>query len=332
LAVFYFRPQDYLCHLLVAILAAKSVFQAFDVIDFYFRSQVQSKYTVWAKNGAYFIVILVKIALILLKAPLVAFAWAMALETGLGAAGLVLTYRLQGYSFKRWRVSFRQAQELLHNSWPLLFSSLMIMLYMRIDQVMLGQLADNRAVGIYSAAVRLSEIWYFVPMIIASSIFPSLVKSKQLGEQEYLRRVQKYFNLNALLAYALAIPTSLLSHSIISGLYGDAYRGAENIFSILIWACLFVFTGVAREQFLLSEGMMRFSLLATGLGAISNIVLNLFLIPIYSGVGAAIATLISYCLSAYLSSFFIKYPFNVGYLQTKSLLLLNNLSFNKRVQ
>jgi PST family polysaccharide transporter len=277
-------------------------------------------------------VALVKIALILLKAPLLAFAWAAAAEASLGAGALFLVYRLRGYSCKGWSASLRQAQKLLRDSWPLIFSSLMIMIYLRIDQVMLGQMADDKAVGIYSAAVRLSEIWYFVPMIIASSVFPSLVKSKQFGEQEYLRRVQKYFNLNAMLAYALVIPTSLLSHQIISLLYGDAYRGAETIFTIQIWGCLFVFMGVAREHFLLNEGMMRFILMATSIGAISNIILNIFLIPLYSGVGAAIATLFSYFLSAYLSSFLINYPFNVGYMQTKSLLLLNNLSFYKKLQ
>ena len=320
LAVSYLRPEDYLCRWLVGILAAKTVFQAFDVIDFWFRSQVQSKYTVWAKNTAYFLVALVKIALILLKAPLIAFAWAAAAETGLGAGALVLVYRLRGYSCQGWSASLRQAQKLLRDSWPIIFSSLMIMLYLRIDQVMLGQMADDKAVGIYSAAVRLSEIWYFVPMIIASSVFPSLVKSKQLGEQEYLHRVQQYFDLSAMLAYALVIPTSLLSNHIISLLYGDAYRGAETIFTILIWGCLFVFLGTAREQFLISEGMTRFIMLATSMGAISNILLNILLIPIYSGVGAAIATLVAEFITVFLCSFFMNRFRNIGVMLSKSII------------
>lgn len=326
LAIYYLRPEDYLCRWLVGILAAKTVFQAFDVIDFWFRSQVQSKYTVWAKNTAYFLVALVKIALILLKAPLIAFAWAMAAEAGLGAGALVLVYRLRGYSCQGWSASLHQAQKLLRDSWPLIFSSLMIMIYLRIDQVMLGQMADDKAVGIYSAAVRLSEIWYFVPMILASSVFPSLVKSKQLGEPEYLRRIQKYFDLNVLLAYALAIPTSLLSPIIISSLYGNAYQGAEIIFAILIWGCLFVFMGVAREQYMLSEGMMKISLITTTVGAISNIILNLFLIPIYLGVGAAISTLLAQIIAAYLCSFLINRPINLGYMLTMSILCPLRLS------
>ena len=112
-AISLLRPQDSLSRWLVGIFAAKTVFQAFEVIDFWFRSQLQSKYTVWVKNTAYFIVILVKITLILLKAPLIAFAWATAAETGLGAAGLWIAYRHQGRTLQVWRASFRQARELL---------------------------------------------------------------------------------------------------------------------------------------------------------------------------------------------------------------------------
>jgi polysaccharide transporter, PST family len=319
-AISFFRPQDPLARWLVGILGARMVFQAFDVIDFWFRSQVQSKYAVWAKNTAYFLVVLVKISLILLKAPLIAFAWAMVAETGLGAAGLVIAYRFQGGTMQKWLASFHQVRELLRDSWPMIFSGFVVMVYARIDQVMLGQMADDKAVGVYSAAVRLSEIWYFVPVIIASSVFPSLVKSKELGQQEYLHRIQKYFDLNVLLAYVLAIPTSLLSSTIISFLYGDSYQGAENIFTILIWGSLFVFMGVARHQVLLTEGLLRFALVSTVLGAIANIILNIWLIPVYSGVGAAIATLVAQFIAAYLSSFFIKKFNNLGIMLTKSLI------------
>jgi len=314
------RPQDSLIRWLVAIFAATTVFQAVDVIDFWFKSQVQSRYTVWAKNSAYSLVVLVKVALILGKAPLIAFAWAVLAEVALWALGLVFVYRLKGYSLRLWSFRPRLARDLLSNSWPLIFSSFMITIYMRIDQVMLGQMKGVEAVGIYSAAVRLSEVWYFIPMIIASSVFPSLIQSKELGEVIYAQRLQKYFHLNTLLAYGLALPTSLLSPFIVSFLYGDSYQGAEKIFFILIWASPIVFLGVAREQYLLNEGLVKFSLLATTIGATSNILLNLVLIPRFSGFGAAIATLISYSLSNYLSSFLLKSPLRIGWMQTNSLI------------
>jgi O-antigen/teichoic acid export membrane protein len=107
---------------------------------------------------------------------------------------------------------------------------------------------------------------------------------------------------------------------IIAGLYGDAYKGAETILAIHIWSSIFVFLGVARGKYLVTEGLLKFSLLATSLGAIMNIVLNIFLIPKYHGVGAAMATVISYFTSAFLSSFFYRPLVQTGIMQTKALL------------
>ena len=98
------------------------------------------------------------------------------------------------------------AISLVKESWPLIFAGLAIAVYMKIDQIMLGEMIGKKAVGTYAAAVRLSEIWYFIPMAIASSVFPSIVKSKQLDEQIYKKRMQKFYDLNAILAYGLSVP------------------------------------------------------------------------------------------------------------------------------
>jgi PST family polysaccharide transporter len=62
--------------------------------------------------------------------------------------------------------------KLLVESWPLILSGLTIILYMRIDQIMLAQMMGNEEVGLYSAVLIFSEIWYFIPTIIVSSIIP----------------------------------------------------------------------------------------------------------------------------------------------------------------
>ena len=50
---------------------------------------------------------------------------------------------------------------------------------MKIDQVMIKEMLGAEAVGQYAAAVRLSEVWYFIPIIIASSLFPAIVILKK---------------------------------------------------------------------------------------------------------------------------------------------------------
>lgn len=315
------RPDDSLTRWLVGITAAGTIFQAFDAIDFFFQSQVQSRFTVWAKSTAFFITSLVKIVFVLAQAPLIAFAWAGSAEFALGAMGLLTAYRLNGHSLRAWTASMARARDLLRNSWPLILSGIMIMVYMKIDQIMLGEMVGDEAVGIFSAAARLSEIWYFIPVSIASSVFPSLVKSKSLGDKIYYHQIQRYYDFSALIAYCLAVPAYFLSYHIVFISYGSLYSGAECIFSIHIWTCLFVFMGVAREKYLINEGKFKFSFFCAFIGCITNIVLNYLLIPNYHGSGAAIASLCSQCVSAYISSFFISAYINTGIMQTKSIFI-----------
>ena len=296
------RHDDQLTISLVAILSSVGIFQAFNTIDLWFQSQVQSKYTVIAKNTAFVITALVKVALISFHAPLIAFAWAALGEVSLGAIGLIISYRVRGYSPWLWPWSSPLAKTLLKESWPLILSGLTIMIYMRIDQIMLGQMVGDKAVGLYSAATRISEVWYFIPMAIASSVSPTIYAAKEISESLYYRRIEQFLRLLSWLSIVLAVPMSFLSGTIITVLFGKSYEPSASILAIHIWASLFVFMGVGTSSWFIAEGLTQFALRRTIIGAITNVFLNIFLIPAYGGVGAAIATVISQAFASFLSN------------------------------
>ena len=316
------RPGESLTRSLVALLSAATVLHAFDAIDFWFQSQVQSKNSVIARNVAFSLVALVRVALVLRHAPLIAFAWAALLEVALGMAGLVVAYRLKRMSLRRWRATFARARALLTDSWPLMVSGLAIMVYMRIGQVMLGEMAGDQAVGLYSAATRISELWYFVPMAIVSSVFPSLVETKATDEGLYYARLQKLFSAVTGLALLVAVPVTLLSAQLVIALFGRSYAAAAPALSIQIWAGLFVSLGVARSSWIVAEGLTRFSLMATIAGSITSVLLNLLLIPAYGASGAAAALLASQFVAACLSGVFYRKARKIFVMQAKSLVLM----------
>lgn len=173
------------------IIALSLIFQIFDGINLWFQSQVQSKYVVYAKNGAYILANAIKILLIQAKAPLIFFAVITLGEVVFSALGLVIVYRLTGHLFKTWKFNFPLARDLLKESWPNILTGFSIAIYMRVDQLMLGSMIGDEAVGIYSVGVRLAEIWYFVPVAISSSVNPAIIRAKQEGEESYYRRIQK---------------------------------------------------------------------------------------------------------------------------------------------
>jgi PST family polysaccharide transporter len=292
------RPAETLIRWLILIIAAGTVFQAFDTIDYWFQSHVQSRYTVIAKNAAFLFTALLKIILLIVKAPLIAFASAGLIEIIAGAMGLLIAYKSRGQYLKSWGWSLSWAKRLLRDSWPLIFAVFSINIYMRIDQVMLGEMIGGNAVGLYSAAVKLSEIWYFIPAALVSSAAPAIIQIKTENEALYYLRLQKLFNIMTALSLSIAIPMTFLSTRLVTLLFGSAYSTAGQVLAIHIWAAVFVFLGLAQGPWDVSENLTKFSLLRTASGAVLNIVLNLILIPKFSIVGAAVATVVSQSFSA----------------------------------
>ena len=313
-------PADVSARWLVAVVSLSTIFQSWFVVDLWFQSQVQSKYTVWSKSTAYLVANVFKIAAILLGAPVIYFAVAVVLEVALSAAGLALNYRRRGHRFGAWRPNLARARHLLSDSWPLALSSLMVLIYMRVDVIMLGEMSGDAAVGIYTSVSRLVDYSAFVPLVIASSLFPSLVKSKERSVKIYTERLQGFYDANAAIAYAIILVAVPLAPYFILGLYGREYAAATPIFVIYIWANLFSYIAVARSRQLINDGFIKFSLVTSALGLIINVSLNLLLIPQYQGVGAAIATVAAQVGAGYLSSLLLLKRSNIWLLQSKALL------------
>ncbi len=299
IAIYFLRPDDSLARLIVALLGFALVFKASDVVRYWFESQVQSRYVVWVENGVFLVLVAFKIALVLSAAPLMAFVWVTFAETLLVAVGLLVIYSRRSGRLAAWCTSASRIKRLLADSWPLILSGLAVMIYMRIDQIMLGQMLGDQAVGVYSAAVRISEVWYFVPTAIISSVLPAIIAARKVDPGIYLARLQKLYDILFLVAISVAVPMSFLSGPAVALLFGDAFAGAGSILSIHIWSGVFVFLGMASSQWLILEGHQKAILQRTLLGAVVNIFANLIFIPSYGADGAAYATVLSYCIAVF---------------------------------
>jgi O-antigen/teichoic acid export membrane protein len=295
------RPDDPLARTIVAILGSMMLLKVSQIAVYWFESQVQSKYIVWVQNSVFLLFALVKVLLILREAALIAFVWAMLAEAAVVAIALLVVMGARGQALSRLRVSVIRANALLRDSWPLILSSIAIMLYMKIDQIMLGQMIGDEAVGIYSAAVRISEVWYFIPMVVVASVFPAILEAKNRSNTLYYARLQQLYDLMVLLSVSVALPMTFIATPLVVLLFGAPYAASGTVLAIHIWASVFVFLGVASSKWFLAENRQLLSLQRTVLGAIANVGLNLWLIPFYGPVGAAIATVGSYAIAAFLS-------------------------------
>ena len=313
------QPHDREALLLVGILSVGSIFQAVDTIDLFFQSQVKSKISVWSKNSAFLVFAAVRIALIHFRATLWPFAVAGAGEVVLGACGLIAGYHFSGEKFRSWRSRGHRAVELLKQSWPAIFSGVAIMIYMRIDMVMLKMMRGDVAAGLYAAATRVSEVWYFIPVAIVSSVSPSIMRVKNNPELFY-GRLRKLFFLMTWISVGIGSTVALLSNFIVKHLYSVAYIAAAPVLAVHIWASVFVFLGVAQMPWDTSQNLLKLSLYRTAAGAVINVAMNIVLIPRYSAMGAAIATVVAYAISAVIANAFSARTRVIFLMQIKSFL------------
>lgn len=318
LMILPFTNNDYKTSLLVYIIATSMIFQCFNVIDMYFQSKVLSKYISWANAIVLAISSIIKVTLILLDAPLIFFAFVVAFDGLVLAVGLLFFYTKVGEKVSEWRFHFGLAKELLNDSWPLILANLFYTIYAKIDQVMINEMLGPEAVGNYAAAMRLSDVWYFLPIAVTSSVFPAILNAKKSNYKLYEERMQKLYLFMVWMALAIALPMTFISDALVLALYGVAYEGAGLILMIHIWASVFVFLGVASSKWLLAENLPFCSLYRNLFGLVLNVSLNYFFIPIMGAVGAAIASLIAYAAAFYLFDLFFSVTRGAFYMKTRA--------------
>lgn len=311
---------------LVFIIGAGILFKSFDVVRFWYEAKVSSRIVVWADNVVFLMFSALKVALIMAGAGVLGFAVAAFLEMVCMAAGLIAVYLWFGrQKISSWRIDKATVTGLLKESWPLALSVFAIVVYTRIDQIMIGQMLGNQAVGEYAAALRISEVWYFVPAIVTATAFPMILGVKQKDRFEYAKRFQLLYDALVVFAVVIGVVLTFSSELLMRTLYGNSYAGGAGVLVVLSWTGVFVALNTVSGRWLISEGLSRYALMRNLIGAFLNIGLNLILIPKFGIAGAAMATLISYCSAAYMFDGFAPPTRQMFMQKTKSLMLFGAL-------
>lgn len=297
------------------------LFTPFDLIDIEYQSELKSKRTVLTKSIAFACGAIAKIGMILLKMPVIYFAAVIGMESLVAYMLLVTQYQLSRNNIFLWRFKTSIMTGLLKRAWPFMLASVAVMLYMRMDQIMLGSMISEKEVGKFSAAVRVSELFTFIPLAISSSYLPVLLKVKQeKGRAIFLAEMERLFNWMFLISVGIALGVTLFSRPIIGILYGSAFADTSGILIVHIWSLVAIFAGVSAGQFLVIEGMQQYTFYRTLIGLIVNIIMNILLIPSMHAYGAAVATLISQFVVGYASGLIFKKMRIIFYMQMRSII------------
>ena len=294
------RPGDVRSLEIALAVGLSFIPQAWDIVDYEYQARMAPAPITITRAVSLLTFSAVKVTLILMHAPLIYFALAISGE----AAMCAIVFRWLARGLRVASASRAQMIDLLRSAWPLAISALSVILYMQIDQVMLGQMAGYRAVGIFSAAVRVSQSWFFVPMAAVAAAAPALTAAHQRSEHDYHRQLLAVVRSMLWMAVAAAVIISALSREIVALLYGAKYQEAATVLAIHAWAGIFATLGLTSGAWFVNANLLKLRMINTTVGAVVNCSLNLYAIPHYGVVGAAVATLVSYAVAGFLMNAF----------------------------
>lgn len=282
------------------VLAIPMLFRFLSVPRYYYEAQTEIKYVIYIENISFLVFSFVRILFLEYSFDIFYFILSFVFESLFSYLTIFLFYLKGHKKFLQSSVNFKKLRSTLKDSFPLFISALSIIIYMKADQLMIGYMLGDVSVGIYSVAVRLSEVWYFIPLGLASSFYPTLIEKRNKSHLEYVKMLKFLHIILFIISLIMAITIQLVGSNFIEWLYGGVYAEAANIFKVYIWSGVFVFIGVAGSNYYLIENKQKFVLIKSLVGLLLNIGLNLIWIPSYGIIGASFATLVSQVFAAIL--------------------------------
>jgi O-antigen/teichoic acid export membrane protein len=314
----YFFINDLLEKKLIFIISLSFVFQSINVINYSFQSRLENKKITYITIITTIILSLLKIIVVFSNKGILFLSGILVLEPVIYGIFFIYYYSKYFGNIKSWNFNTNTAKNIIKWSAPLMLSTVFVLIYSRIDQVMLKYYLDSRAVGLYSSAVTLSEIWYFIPGIVVISLFPSIINARENNKYIYNKRILKLTCFMVIISIMISIIGTIFARDILHLVFGLKFIDAYRVLQIYIWSSIGISIGTVLNQYLIAEKLSSTILYISIVGMIINVLLNFLLIGKYGINGSALATLISYTAGP-LSVFCFKKA-RVGILQ----LLKNN--------
>ena len=314
--------------LVCSLYSLTLVFQAFELMQYWYQAKLLSKYMAVISLLSYVLVSGYKLFLLLTHKSVVWFAISYSLDYALIGLGLIIVYfKLGGQHLS---FSSPVAKRMFSKSKHYILSSMMVVIYAQIDKIMLKFYIDEAATGIYSAAVVTAGISSFVFSAIVDSMRPVIFEDKKaLNEEKYKKDTTLCYSIIIYLALLQCICMTVLSSFIIKILYSDDFAESSNVLKVVVWYTTFAYMGLVRNIWILAEGKQKYLWIINLSGAVLNVGLNALLIPLMGIIGAAIASLITQFFANVLIGFIIRPIKGNNILMFKALNPLTILRFAK---
>lgn len=291
--------------ILICTLYSFSVFfAAVEMVQYWFQYKLLSKYSSVVMLVSYAFVSAYKIFLLVSGKSVYWFSLSHSIEFGLIGIMLSLLYFKKGG--QKLSFSFFRAKKMITRSKHYILAALMIVVIQNTDHIMITSMVGKAENGFYSAAITCVTVFQFIYVAIVDSFRPLILSEKKEGSAGYENNVSRLYGMTLYTTVAQGIVFFAFAKLIIYILYGNDYAGAVPILRILVFYFVFSVMGTVRNVWILAEQKQRYLWVINLSGALFNIILNAFMIPLWGAKGAAFASLFTQCFANFVLGFILK--------------------------
>lgn len=275
------------------------------VLRNYFTSIVKNEYIAKSEILRTLIGAVVKILLLWFKAPLQYFIIAQLFDSFLVASGYYICYKKSVGSLREWNLDKTLIPYIVKESFPLLLSGAAIIIYQRIDQVMIGNMLSKEDVGYFATAGKFVDLILFIPTVLVQTITPMLVRIKEQNELSYEQKKRTFVSITTWIAIIISFMVSLMAFCLIRYTFGESYIAAIPVLQIMAYKAVEMALSASGGQIIIIERMQKWAFIRNVLGCFLCIILNYYLLPIYGIVGSAAITIFTVLFTGTLSNVLI---------------------------
>lgn len=291
--------------IVILVVVGSALLRPFNVVDAWFKMELQSRVAVQIRVAALLLTGAARVALPLLGFSVVAVAWTYVIEAALAGVGMWIAYRRMSDNH-HWALDFSRVRGTLKEFLPLLVTSSSALIYLRLDQAMVGWLSGLSEAGLFAIASSMAEAPRFALLALFLSVAPRLLKLKNSDPERYRTELIAVTKVLVLLGYLLTLGLIFIVAPLAPVLLGPGFEDTSLIIVLLALPTPFVCIGGVLLFITNWDRLYREAIVRNAIGAVLSIGLNFALLPAYGAVGAAISSFVAYLWVFFLGAVFAR--------------------------
>ncbi len=188
---------------------------------------------------------------------------------------------------------------------PFAFMEIFVSVELQADILIMSFLLPTDQIGFYAAAHTIIAMIAFTQYGYHAALYPMMTRLYQENQESLWSVYRRLFRIVGWIVFPAAVLLSGMAEPILHAIFTPAFDPSVSIMQWLVWVLVLQFLDEPNSRLIIISGHQSVVTRLLGASMLTNIILNIILIPIFGIPGAAIAKLVSKVCFTILNGIFV---------------------------